>query len=161
VKIGDVKDGTMKTIAISEVLGYREPTDGRGAWMWAGMGGSSFTAYLPPNAKGEGTNHPNYDNVSLCGATSGDEEKYHCLQTFKTNVNGTSLPGESAAYAAARSHHRGGVNVVYCDLHTDFVPDSVDLRIWRALCTRKGPNYWDNSNTNQLWVEPDAQPGDF
>jgi len=38
----------------------------------------------------------------------------------------------------AGSRHNGGVNVVMCDAAVRFVPDDVDLSIWRAWGSRKG-----------------------
>jgi prepilin-type processing-associated H-X9-DG protein len=42
------------------------------------------------------------------------------------------------AWKAARSQHSGGVNVLFCDGHVQFVKDSVSLAAWRALGTRNG-----------------------
>ena len=39
---------------------------------------------------------------------------------------------------AARSQHSGGVNALFCDGSTRFVRDSVAVRVWQALGTRKG-----------------------
>jgi prepilin-type processing-associated H-X9-DG protein len=47
-------------------------------------------------------------------------------------------PPHNPAWKAARSNHPGGVNVVFCDGHVQFVKDSVNLNSWRALSTRKG-----------------------
>jgi len=45
-----------------------------------------------------------------------------------------------AAYGwrAARSRHPGGVNVVMADGSGQFVSDSVDPAVWKALATRAG-----------------------
>ncbi|MCA1684830.1 MAG: DUF1559 domain-containing protein [Planctomycetia bacterium] len=42
------------------------------------------------------------------------------------------------AWKAARSLHRGGVNLLFADGHVVFARDSVDLRVWRAVSTRAG-----------------------
>ncbi|WP_422929715.1 DUF1559 domain-containing protein [Singulisphaera sp. PoT] len=39
---------------------------------------------------------------------------------------------------SARSAHVGGVNIALCDGRVQFVKDSIDLKIWRALSTRAG-----------------------
>jgi prepilin-type processing-associated H-X9-DG protein len=39
---------------------------------------------------------------------------------------------------AARSRHPGGVNAVMCDGSVQYVPDDVDLAVWRAASTTKG-----------------------
>ena len=41
-------------------------------------------------------------------------------------------------WKAARSHHPGGVNTLFCDGHVAFAKDSVDVRVWRAVATRSG-----------------------
>jgi prepilin-type processing-associated H-X9-DG protein len=40
--------------------------------------------------------------------------------------------------SAARSRHKGGVNVAYADGSARFMSDDVDLDIWRALSTAEG-----------------------
>jgi prepilin-type processing-associated H-X9-DG protein len=49
-----------------------------------------------------------------------------------------SSPPHDPAIKAARSNHSGGVNVLYCDGHVQFVKDSVNLTTWRGLSTRSG-----------------------
>lgn len=39
---------------------------------------------------------------------------------------------------SARSFHRGGVVTAWCDGHTQFVSDSIDVDVWRAVGTRAG-----------------------
>src|SRR5262249_40889312 len=45
-------------------------------------------------------------------------------------------PPHNPAIKAARSNHPGGVNVVCCDGHVQFVKDSVNPANWRGLATR-------------------------
>ncbi len=49
-----------------------------------------------------------------------------------------SSPPHNPAIKAARGNHPGGVNVLCCDGHVQFVKDSVSLPTWRALSTRNG-----------------------
>jgi prepilin-type processing-associated H-X9-DG protein len=49
-----------------------------------------------------------------------------------------SSPPHDPAIKAARSNHPGGVNVLFCDGHVQFVKDTVSLLTWRALGTRSG-----------------------
>jgi prepilin-type processing-associated H-X9-DG protein len=142
-----VRDGSTKTMLLSEILAWKSPIDGRGAWFWNGMGGSSFTAFLPPNSE-------QYDVVRLCGAeTTDDEPRYMCSSSAGSN--------EPANYAAARSAHIGTVNTVFADGHTQTISDSIDRRVWKSYATRNGPDFWNESQTPPfaVWVEPDAQPG--
>jgi len=47
-----------------------------------------------------------------------------------------SSPPHNPAIKAARSNHSGGVNLLFCDGHCQFVKDSVSLPTWRGLATR-------------------------
>jgi prepilin-type N-terminal cleavage/methylation domain-containing protein/prepilin-type processing-associated H-X9-DG protein len=49
-----------------------------------------------------------------------------------------SSPPHNPAWKAARSNHPGGVNVLFCDGHVQFIKDSVNLVTWRGLSTRSG-----------------------
>jgi prepilin-type processing-associated H-X9-DG protein len=42
------------------------------------------------------------------------------------------------AWKAARSNHPGGVNVMFCDGHVQFIKDTINPVIWTALGTRNG-----------------------
>ena len=48
--------------------------------------------------------------------------------------------GANVLYSALTptSNHPGGVNVVFCDGHLQFIGDSIDLKTWRALGSRNG-----------------------
>ncbi len=41
-------------------------------------------------------------------------------------------------WKAARSLHPGGVNVMFCDGHVQFIKDSINTVTWTALGTRNG-----------------------
>jgi prepilin-type N-terminal cleavage/methylation domain-containing protein/prepilin-type processing-associated H-X9-DG protein len=60
-----------------------------------------------------------------------NQRRYDCLSTIETFP---LRPG----WKAGRSLHSAGVNVLFCDGHVQFVKDSVNLAIWRALSTRAG-----------------------
>ncbi|WP_165227549.1 DUF1559 domain-containing protein [Aquisphaera insulae] len=49
-----------------------------------------------------------------------------------------SSPPHNPAWKAARSNHPGGVNVLCCDGHVQFVKDAISLPAWRGLSTRAG-----------------------
>ncbi|MEX2119775.1 MAG: H-X9-DG-CTERM domain-containing protein [Pirellulales bacterium] len=40
------------------------------------------------------------------------------------------------ALTAARSNHPGGVMVLFCDGHVQFVAQTIELHVWRAISTR-------------------------
>jgi prepilin-type N-terminal cleavage/methylation domain-containing protein/prepilin-type processing-associated H-X9-DG protein len=58
-----------------------------------------------------------------------NSKSYDCWQ---------SSPPHNPAWKAARSNHPGGVNLLCCDGHVQFVKDSVNLPSWRGLSTRNG-----------------------
>ena len=47
-----------------------------------------------------------------------------------------SSPPHNPAWKAARSNHPGGVNVLFCDGHVQFIKDAVSLATWRGISTR-------------------------
>ncbi|MDR3618524.1 MAG: DUF1559 domain-containing protein [Paludisphaera borealis] len=49
-----------------------------------------------------------------------------------------SSPPHNPAWKAARGNHPGGVNLLCCDGHVQFVKDAVNLTAWRGLSTRNG-----------------------
>ena len=38
----------------------------------------------------------------------------------------------------AHSNHPSGVNTVFGDAHAEFIPNTIDMGIWRALSTASG-----------------------
>lgn len=51
---------------------------------------------------------------------------------------GPGLVGGGNGAYSARSHHRGGVNLLLCDGSVRFVNQVLDLSVWTALATRAG-----------------------
>jgi prepilin-type N-terminal cleavage/methylation domain-containing protein len=128
----EATDGTSQTILISEVVGAISQTgaDMRGAWSWAAMGSSAFSAKYPPNTQWSPINNvgvdvlPVVDNSSLLPNSA--------LQATQT---GTA----NNWFAAARSNHSAGfVTVGFADGSTHKFNDQVTPSIWAALATRAG-----------------------
>ncbi|RUL88329.1 H-X9-DG-CTERM domain-containing protein [Tautonia sociabilis] len=46
------------------------------------------------------------------------------------------MTDHNPGWKAARSLHPGGVNVLFCDGHVDFIQETVDPTVWRGLSTR-------------------------
>jgi hypothetical protein len=115
------KDGTSKTILLSEIVGVDSGVDFRGAWTAGAMGASVFSAALVPNA-----NLP--DMIGACDNLA-NTSVYPCLPE---RVDGRKQ------VAAARSAHTGGVVCSMADGSTRFVTEGVAPEVWKALATRAG-----------------------
>jgi prepilin-type processing-associated H-X9-DG protein len=135
-KFLDFTDGLSNTIGFAEVKAH-------GAY-W--LGGTPTEA--PPTSA---------DAVAALGGsleTDSTHTGWTEGQTFQTGVtfvvppdgggdyvssrDGSSATAKSYASIAARSYHRGGVNVLFMDGSVRFVISSIELANWRALGTRNG-----------------------
>jgi len=146
LKLGQITDGTSKTVMLSEMLTWDEVdpskdeevsgNDGwRGAWMVGAVGASAFTGYWPPNTQGgvgpsgiDGAGDPMIDQIPACGhngLTVQDAPDTPCDEVQ-----------EGQFWASARSKHNGGVNAAMGDGSVRFVDEDVDISVWRAVCTR-------------------------
>jgi hypothetical protein len=125
-KPGDIADGMSKTMAISEVLGWDTEEDIRGVWTTPASGGATFTAMFQPNAAGS---QEAQDHIIACERRQIAET--HPMRCRPNRDDGTT-------YASARSAHTGGVVVGFADTGTKFVPDNIELVIWRSQSTRAG-----------------------
>lgn len=128
IGMAQISDGSSNTLLISELLGWDNWLDGRGAWVYPGMGGASFSALFPPNS-------PRTDRLAICGFSPQvipATDAMYC----GTNVGYRTV--NDKLNAAARSRHAGGVNASLCDNSVRFFSDSIDLLVWQALATRAG-----------------------
>lgn len=122
----DYTDGMSNTVAISEVVsadgyGSSEKTDIRGVWMSPAMGATIFSAYNTPNARVA-------DILAACDET--------ITGTTNPYLNCTENRTTPDVYAAARSYHTGGVQVLMADGSVRFVSDNVDKNgVWHPLNT--------------------------
>jgi len=85
------------------------------------VGGNAFTAHDLPNSSA--------DVIPGCPGTPA---------TLPPELVCTRNRASTAVWAAARSKHTGGVNVVMADGAVRFVSNGISLATWRALATRAG-----------------------
>jgi prepilin-type processing-associated H-X9-DG protein len=142
--LAKISDGTSHTLLMAEIRTIKRDT----AAGWAGpiseietaLGGQTFEGTLLPNdAHGDGVCRVSCVNGTGTGAESTPitvQEMDGAPPCFCSG--GTDRTSIDAQFFAARSKHRGGVNVSACDGSVHFVPDSIDLQIWRALCSAEG-----------------------
>ena len=128
VKPATVTDGLSNTMAVSEVRIVNSMSDGRGSWPINSPGGGLFMAKTGPNASGVNTTDQAPDNIPYCDQTISRNDPMYCkLDQQDANV-----------WAAARSQHPVGLNVLMADGAVGFVSDSVAIDVWQALGTIAG-----------------------
>ena len=147
-KSSQIKDGTSKTIIVSEVLSQddleghmgRFSKDIRGVWASPSMGASTYThghaksatnrserVALLPNAYGS---MDDQDHINSCATSIPSDSPLACVSVAPTG----KTAGET--WAAARSYHPGGVVAARADGSVGFYHDDIDGKVWYALGTR-------------------------
>ena len=132
-KIGEIHDGTSKTMLMSEYLTGTDvdPPDVRGFFMTCQAGGSMiFTKYTPNTSAPDVLVGWSY-NWCRRGLDR-PEQNLPC-------VAGLSPPTTNTA--AARSRHPGGVHVLLADGSVQFAVDSIDITIWQGMATIDGGEF--------------------
>jgi len=126
-KIGDLRDGTSKTAIGSEVLSGEASSGGAAAWDTRGMWGIHYFGafayshlYTPNTSVGDAPSALSYNR---------------CVPTPQMPCTGSVATGWDETYSSARSAHPGGVSVVFADGHVEFIPDVIDLEVWRLLAS--------------------------
>lgn len=128
VRAASVKDGLSNTMACSEVCFINSQAEGRGSWPITMPGAGSFMARTAPNAAGTDAGFHAFDHTFGCDTTIPPTDPMHCITDQK----------DGNIWAAARSRHPGGVNVVMADGSAGFVSNSVNMGIWQAMATING-----------------------
>jgi prepilin-type N-terminal cleavage/methylation domain-containing protein/prepilin-type processing-associated H-X9-DG protein len=146
VRIAEILDGLSHTVAFSETLkGSGQDTSGA----------TPQDRRLQFIITGSSTITP-----SACGSIaswSGDRGREWARGSFILAAYNHFYPpnspnpdcsntGRAAAITAPRSHHPGGVNVLFTDGHIQFIKDSISLQSWRALSTRSGGEVLSDSD---------------
>jgi prepilin-type processing-associated H-X9-DG protein len=135
-----IKDGLANTIAVAEYLRGISDRDGRGAFWYNDAGMQMLHAAEPPNAVARDVLHPRRGsgpNDWGCFATQVPGGGVATLSgNHKADLNLPCAGGVEVGdrfgidgAAAARSRHRGGVNVVFCDGHVQFITDTIESSI--------------------------------
>ncbi len=117
----DIRDGLSNTLALSETL----PVHGPEYWGPPGdgmlaEGGQSFEGYLTPNS------------------TSADIVANNCTTHRVLEVPCVVDMNDTNQVIASRSAHPGGVNSAMGDASIHFFTDSMDVTVWRGLCSAYG-----------------------
>jgi prepilin-type processing-associated H-X9-DG protein len=112
-KLISIVDGTSNTLMFSETV-QGKGSDLRGFTWWAP--GAQFTSFYPPNSSSP--------DIVTQNCTNSPADNLPCVDN-----------GGAWNILAARSRHPGGVHVAMCDGTVRFVPQSININIWRALST--------------------------
>jgi prepilin-type N-terminal cleavage/methylation domain-containing protein/prepilin-type processing-associated H-X9-DG protein len=125
VRLQDIRDGTSSTAFAAEVLQGAQ-YDVRGV-MWSSVpGGGSYMTRFTPNKYN--------DYLNLVNGGDFLNQPIFCVPELP-QLPCTGTAGDSEAFAASRSRHPGGVNVLFGDGGVRFIKDSIDGAIWRAINT--------------------------
>lgn len=126
-------DGSSQVIVASEVLSGRDDigtdkgdcdstfcVDVRGVWSLFLPGSSWYTHFNTPNGAAD------------AGPVGGAGRSWSVNETnpWMPVIHGGSY---HEYHAAARSAHPGGVMAAYGDGHVEYVPDEIDIVVWRNL----------------------------
>ncbi len=145
-KIGDVTDGTSNTVIVGEIIqaGVANGDDNRAAWGQAGGAIISAFNHATPDRGPEFIAGPNAPAVNGSGFNTLFRDAWaNCSNAGYNKVpryscNDRYLSTHTEGGMAARSWHIGGVQVGLADGSVQFVSDSTDRIIWRALLTSQG-----------------------
>jgi prepilin-type N-terminal cleavage/methylation domain-containing protein len=113
-----ITDGLSNTMFMGEIIQGTndEDFDHRGDFINNDQGAAQFMTYYTPNS--------GIDSVTCLGPSP--------------NEPGPCNNRTGPVYASARSNHAGGVSVSFGDGAVQFISDSIDLNIWRAISTMAG-----------------------
>lgn len=158
--VSEFRDGLSRTVAFSEKVPSDENSAfGTGDFWYTGL--PSLIGKVATAEEGIGA------LIKTCSQLNGPPPYYHahagrtwylprygftlynhaltpnskipdCSGDLLSQAASEDVRGSSIGLFTATSYHAGGVNVVFCDGHTEFISDSVDLGVWRALSTRNG-----------------------
>jgi prepilin-type processing-associated H-X9-DG protein len=140
VRIADVTDGTSNTAMFAEIR--------RGSLQGGHV--TTTTPTVPQDVRQVGlADNDLVTPPAACNASSGTAYTYAGLEYYRSfaftsfythtappNYAGGDCTDLNNVHLAARSYHPGGVNVGLCDGSVRFIPDAIDLTVWRHLGAR-------------------------
>lgn len=159
-----IKDGLANTIAVAEYLRGVSEFDGRGAFWYNDAGMQMLHAAQPPNS-------PESDRLhqARIPSSSAFANDWGCFaQTSRAGSNTNSpnnrpelnLPCRGGQQlndrlgadgsATARSRHRGGVNVLFCDGRVQFITDTISSSVVRPYGTWQRLAWIDDGQSVEL-----------
>ncbi|TWT31676.1 DUF1559 domain-containing protein [Blastopirellula retiformator] len=119
-----VTDGTSSTLMVSEVPTNQNETGYQGTYgVTIFTSGAGFTGYLNPNTTAV------VDGGRYCWQPEDYKRKIQCKYVLDYWW-GATFP--------AMSMHPGGVNAAHFDGSVTFVPSTIDIWTWRAMCSTQG-----------------------
>jgi prepilin-type N-terminal cleavage/methylation domain-containing protein/prepilin-type processing-associated H-X9-DG protein len=125
VRIQSISDGTSNTMMAAEVL---QGTISLQGFTWWG-GAAGFVGYIGPNSA-----LPDVHVGGCCTLACPGNETSNMPLLPCTTVGTTSYPRMSGA----RSRHTAGLNVAMCDGSVQFINNTIDINVWRALSSSRG-----------------------
>jgi len=126
VNFSEIADGLSNTILVAEIVAGERGGDVRGAWgdptgiyiCGGNPSGNDPRVFLRPN--GNALDDNLRDRPGRCDAEN-DDRNLRCIG------------GGGRPFQTARSQHSGGVNVTLADASVRFIPETIDLVVWRAM----------------------------
>ena len=154
-RLSDVKDGTSKTIAVSESLLGDGPNRLLNRKLVNPRTVYSFTNAAPLNESAcQQARLWNFTNRRGFSWANGDyrctlynhyfapnSQQVDCLSALI--VGDITRRNMGYGWRTARSDHTGGVNVLMADGSVNFIRDNVDPEVWQGLSTRDGGDRHD------------------
>jgi prepilin-type N-terminal cleavage/methylation domain-containing protein/prepilin-type processing-associated H-X9-DG protein len=119
VQLSAVTDGLSNTMLASEIL-QAAGGDLRGMGMWGDAAG--FESFLLPNST--------VPDVIYSAS--------YCKYPFQNNPPCVASSSGNPNMFAARSRHPGGVNALFGDGRVQFIKNSINPLMWRAISTTHG-----------------------
>jgi len=116
--------------------------------------GMQQTLLYSENCQAQNWNGTIGNGTDLPAASDADAQKYCCFVFNETDTTGTgtrrinrgkndtvtTAAQMTLEYARPSSQHTGGVNVVFCDGHGQFLTDSIDYTVYQQLMTSDSRN---------------------